>query len=136
MENRTLYIRPHHMLCMQGFQGYGYDSDFAKNMKKIIEIIKKDTNIDIEIIEGCDDICKKCPNNINNVCIDKVKVNKIDSRVMEKLKMHIGTTLKSKEIFQFANDKLKNFPEANYVCGNCSWKKVCLWFKEAINISK
>ena len=30
-----LVLRGHHLLCLKGFQGYGYDDDFVENMKLV-----------------------------------------------------------------------------------------------------
>ncbi|HEX3014471.1 MAG TPA: DUF1284 domain-containing protein [Methanobacterium sp.] len=61
-------IRAHHLLCMQGFQGYGYSEDFSKNMAEIIEILQNFPKHKIEIIAGTDVICAFCPYNINGSC--------------------------------------------------------------------
>ena len=30
-----LTLRGHHLLCLKGFQGYGYDENFVKNMIEV-----------------------------------------------------------------------------------------------------
>jgi len=34
-KNNLIYLRAHHLLCLQGYQGYGYDEKFKKNMNKV-----------------------------------------------------------------------------------------------------
>jgi hypothetical protein len=43
-------IRVHHLLCMQGFQGYGYNDDFATHLKNIIERFRKNPDTFIQVI--------------------------------------------------------------------------------------
>ena len=33
--SEPIRIRAHHLLCMQGFQGYGYNKTFTENMTHI-----------------------------------------------------------------------------------------------------
>ncbi|WP_263641218.1 hypothetical protein [Methanobrevibacter arboriphilus] len=40
-EKKVIYLRGHHLLCLQGYQGYGYDDNFKKNIETIISILKK-----------------------------------------------------------------------------------------------
>ncbi|MDD7224175.1 MAG: DUF1284 domain-containing protein, partial [Lachnospiraceae bacterium] len=30
-------LRPHHLLCTQGYSGKGYSDDFVENMDKIVD---------------------------------------------------------------------------------------------------
>jgi hypothetical protein len=34
-ENEVIKLRVHHLLCLQGYQGYGYDECFKKNLENI-----------------------------------------------------------------------------------------------------
>ena len=77
-------LRGHHLLCIQGFQGYGYSEEFLENMKKIHKkIISNEENI--QLVTGPDDICKSCPN-LNN---DKCKNNKENNKCL--FEFHIST---------------------------------------------
>ena len=56
-----LTLRGHHLLCLQGFQGYGYDDKFVKNMS-YINNLRKSENTTVSITNKADDICRCCPN--------------------------------------------------------------------------
>ena len=49
-------IRPHHMLCMQFFEGKGYSDGFVASMAAIKEKLEKE-DPQVEIVEGTDDVC-------------------------------------------------------------------------------
>jgi len=125
-----LKIRAHHLLCIQGFQGYGYSEDFAKNM---IEIIKNiDSNPESKIITECDIICSCCPHNVEGVCQKKPdsaqKVKDMDMRILRKLHLEDGIRDRVKGFLSLANTKLRNIFDVQDICGDCDWKEKCLWF--------
>jgi len=63
-------LRPHHLLCTQGYSGKGYSDDFVQNMTAITNRLRNEAGIVINIVFSTDDICAKCPQMIDN---DKVK---------------------------------------------------------------
>lgn len=63
-------IRPHHLLCMRYFQGCGYSDEFTENMRYVISNLKNGS--EVLLTRGCDDICRKCPNN-RKICVATVK---------------------------------------------------------------
>ncbi|MGC9337612.1 MAG: DUF1284 domain-containing protein [Candidatus Cloacimonadia bacterium] len=124
-----LKIRAHHLLCIQGFQGYGYSEDFVKNMIEIIENI--DSNPEAQIITECDVMCSCCPYNVEGVCQKKPdsaqKVKDMDMRILRKLNLKDGTRGRIKDFLSLANTKIRNSFDV-HICGECDWKEKCLWF--------
>ncbi|MDD3223551.1 MAG: DUF1284 domain-containing protein [Clostridium sp.] len=121
-------LRAHHFLCMQGFQGYGYNEGFTKNMDKIIKYIHKNKSLEVEIIDSCDDICEKCRNNIDGKCKDFVEIGDMDKNVLEKLQLESEGIYKASHIFKLVNEKIGSVKEAKKICGTCSWHEKCLWY--------
>ena len=75
-------LRPHHLLCTQGYSGKGYDKDFVKNMTAITTHLRGDNNATIEIVFSTDDICSQCPRMIgNDLCTSNDKVKRLDTKV-------------------------------------------------------
>ena len=61
-------LRPHHLLCTQGYSGKGYSREFVENMTEIVKSIKNE-KVQVQLIFSEDDICSKCPNlSENNIC--------------------------------------------------------------------
>ena len=54
-------LRPHHFLCLQGYKGLNYSKSQANSWSKISKQLEKHPDVDILIIDGSDDLCKKCP---------------------------------------------------------------------------
>lgn len=127
--NNILKIRAHHLLCMQGFQGYGYSEDFVDNMQQVIKHINSSPEQKIEIISDCDIICSKCPYNKKEVCTKNsdsaAKLKDMDMNVLKKLELKKSEKIKSKDILSLIKTKLKKSDIEN-ICKDCSWKDKCL----------
>jgi len=127
-----LKIRAHHLLCMQGFQGYGYSKDFVDNMARVIENIRLRPNSQIELIAECDVICSACPYNGEGVCQKEEdagqRVRNRDLVILRRLELEVGAIVRAKDIFSVTNSKLKDSPDIQDICGDCDWKEKCLWF--------
>lgn len=125
-------IRAHHLLCVQGFHGYGYSRDFIDNMAKIIKNINSNPDLEIEIISECDFICQHCPHNVEGTCQKKPdsaqKIRDTDMYVLEKIDLKERTTGKARDIFSLINAKLRDSSDIQELCGDCGWKGKCLWF--------
>lgn len=129
-----LRIRGHHLLCLQGFQGYGYNEEFTKNMRLIHEKIANGEEY-IKLVSNIDDICEKCPNNKCEICINRdenTKIVKMDKIVLEKvLREKNKEYYKGSELFNLINNKLFTKKEdIKDICTGCKWYDVCLWAKQ------
>lgn len=129
-------IRAHHLLCMQGFQGYGYSSDFVEKMSNIIVSIESSPESRIKVVKCCDDICYYCPNNIGNICRKNgdngAKIRDMDQLVLDKLGFREGYCATAGKLLEYVNKSFdKN--DALEVCGNCAWKAKCLWYTKIVD---
>ena len=86
-------IRPHHMLCMQFFEGKGYSDGFVASMAAIKEKLEKE-DPQVEIVEGTDDVCKNCPHNMGGACENEDSVRQHDKRVYDKVIETVGNSAK------------------------------------------
>lgn len=130
-ESECIRIRAHHLFCMQGFQGYGYSSEFVANMRLVLESIKASPSGHLKLVSECDAICVSCPNKKECSLSDSflaLKIRKMDQLVLEKLGMEEQTVGEAKELFRLVNKKLKNPSDIEEVCGSCRWRQKCLWY--------
>lgn len=128
-----LKLRGHHLLCLQGFQGYGYDEDFVENMCEINRLRKlEDTSI--KVVNSPDDICKACPNLVDNKCIDDKNNDKIiamDNVVLSKIDS--DKTYNSIDLFNEISQIFNTLESMEESCLNCSWWEQCLFVKKLEN---
>ncbi len=122
-------LRAHHLLCVQGFRGYGYSEEFTANMRSIIELIHSEPELYADIVAECDVICLKCPHNKGGVC-EKKETVEMDMRVLAKLGLESGERVRVREILSRAKGIFSNREELNKICNACPWKDVCGWFEE------
>ena len=121
-----LTLRGHHLLCLKGFQGYGYSEDFTKNMTSINELRKQQTTT-IFITNSADDICKKCPNLKNDLCKNHTQNNRIemmDNEVISKLKS--SDEFNAIELFEKIDLIFNNKDSVSKICSKCMWHDKCI----------
>ena len=125
-----LILRGHHLLCLQGFQGYGYDKDFVKNMTEINHTRKLDDTT-ISITNEADDICKACPNLKNNLCENKTQNERIismDNEVLSKLNQ--TKEYNAVDLFKKVENIFNSKENVNNICSNCIWHEECLFYQK------
>ncbi len=130
-ESGCIKIRAHHLFCMQGFQGYGYSSEFVANMRLVLESIKATPSKPLKLVSECDVICTSCPH--REQCALKgsflaIRIRHMDSLVLKKLGIVEGAITDAKSVFRLVNTKLKTPSDIEEICGKCRWRQKCLWY--------
>ncbi|MCQ2964224.1 MAG: DUF1284 domain-containing protein [archaeon] len=124
-----LILRGHHLLCLKGYQGYGYDEDFVKNMS-VINNLRKNENTNIVVVDKPDDICKFCPNLKNNICENQSQNKRIikkDNEVLSKLDPK--KIYNSKELFEEIDFLFNTKKVVDKICLECNWHSKCLFYQ-------
>lgn len=116
-------LRPHHLLCTQGYEGRGYDDDFVENMTAITTHLRNDDRAVVEIVFGADDICSKCPRMTDDgLCERNDKVERFDQKVIA----YFGIEEKSyiyQDIIREINTKM-TVSMMDDICSSCEWYSV------------
>lgn len=116
-------LRPHHLLCTQGYSGRGYNEDFVENMTAITTYLRSNDNAVVEIVFTTDDICSKCPRMIDDdLCDSNEKVKRFDIKVVS----YFGIEEKCyvyQDIIREINDKMTS-EMMDDICSNCEWYPV------------
>ena len=117
---KYMLMRPHHLLCTQGFAGKGYSEDFVRNMTYWVERLRGEKDFRVRIIFSTDDLCRFCPQKKGEgLCADDSKVLSFDRKVIEYFQ------LEEKEyVYQDLIREIdaKMTPEMlEDICGSCSW---------------
>ena len=124
-----LVLRGHHLLCLKGFQGYGYDENFTKNMIEVNSKRKHPETI-VTLTSSPDDICSACPNLKNGICEDEAKNENIismDNAVLNKMDM--TREYSSVELFEKIDEIFSTEESVREICFNCMWHEKCLFYQ-------
>lgn len=119
-----ILLRPHHLICLQGYKGLNYSKSQVSSWKEISKHLSTNQDTDILIISGSDDLCRKCPALIStkqSQCIEN-SVNKLDKKIAEIIGLVQGQTYKYSDILKKVQD---NFTKAQHeqLCSGCAWWK-------------
>ena len=124
-----LILRGHHVLCLQGFQGYGYDENFVKNMSEINRIRKLDST-SVSVTNEADDICKACPNLKGGICENQIQNDNIISMDDEVLsKLDPTKEYNSPDLFKKVETTFNSKESVSKICSKCMWHKECLFYQ-------
>jgi len=130
-------IRAHHLLCLLGFRGEGYNPEFIKKMKEIKERLEKEPNSIIEVVNECDEICALCPYQVNNLCqkgkLSQKRTKEMDEKVLNYLDLQAMDTITSGKVFSLIKKRIGNFSIIVKICGQCGWREVCNYYLKLRN---
>ena len=122
-----LVLRGHHLLCLQGFQGYGYDEAFVENMSEINRLRKLENTV-ISLTDNADDICKACPNLKDGLCENKKQNENIQSMDMQVLsKLDPTKEYNALNLFKEVEKIFNSKESVSEICSKCMWHKECLF---------
>ena len=134
-------IRPHHLLCIQNYIGYGYSEEFTAHMDEICKALKE--NPDIVIHKGCDDICTACPHNTKpsgslessgntkalqnseGTCSSLEKVDRMDGLVLDFCGLNYDDVISWNEAATLAREKIFKAGRFDEICRDCQWYETC-----------
>lgn len=119
----NMKLRPHHLLCTQGYSGRGYSNEFVENMTAITTHLRGDSTAVVEVVYVADDICSKCPRLLgDNSCKNNDKTRHIDEKVIA----YFGIEEKNyvyQEITREINTKITPAIMKD-ICKGCEWYPV------------
>lgn len=118
-------LRPHHLLCIQKFTGYGYNADFTEYMKSIVSELKSYPDTQITLVKGCDNLCVKCPNNTGGSCTSFEKVDLMDNSVLRICGISYGQNVLWRDIAEKVRERIFKTQEFQNICGDCQWFFLC-----------
>lgn len=115
-------LRAHHLLCIRGFQGLGYDKAFVENFARVVKALEDDPSIVVTARE--DAICARCPHNLDG-CIKGPKAQELDERVLRELGLRAGAVGKASAVLRRVEERIPKQRVAE-VCRGCEWLRYCL----------
>ena len=119
-----LTLRPHHLLCLHGFHGYGYTKEFIQNMYEVLQKLISNPNQLVSLHIGFDIICNACTDKNRSICVHPDSLtNKIDKRLLHQLK---SKRLKRIPLTQLLILLYKNIQarRLHRICRSCKWQEL------------
>ena len=127
MSRDVIKLRPHHLLCTQGYSGNGYSDNFVSNMNEVVERLRTNKNEMVEITFSTDNLCAFCPSKLSDgVCDSDSKVLHFDKGVIDALNLKEGT-YSYQDLISKLDSYLTSGNEDELlkkICGNCNWYPV------------
>ena len=130
--SEPMKLRPHHLLCTQGFQGKGYSEDFVSNMKHYVKQMRENPDFRVTITDETDDLCSSCPNKLSQKsCRDDEKVLLFDKNVLDLFEIKSGETYSYQSLIRIIDENM-TAEKMKRICGDCSWFKVSACMKNVL----
>lgn len=132
----TRKIRGHHLLCLQGFQGYGYSDEFVAGLGEIVREWRENPELWFEVAVGSDAICAPCPHRDGENCRKDLdadrRIREMDRKTLEKIGLHVKDSGRAQDLINIVNAKLKTTADVADICGPCPWQTQCLWYQSRV----
>ena len=120
----SLEIRAHHLLCLLGFRGLGYNLEFVETMGRVAQELHRQSTFPITFLAECDVICASCPHNKGNQCRKRTnsesKMRAKDLEVLQKLGFEVGARVPAVEVWQRLKERLTS-QDILKICRHCEW---------------
>lgn len=112
-------LRGHHLICLNFFRGEGYSDDFIKNIHSVARKEK------VEVIEGADEVCSKCPYLEDNRCSNYTEEIIVfqDKEALELLGVKPGEMVDREIIAARIPDIMEKWKIQ--FCLECDYRSVC-----------
>lgn len=124
----TVFLRPHHLLCILTYVGEGYTPSFIANYDVILARIAKGE--DITIVSGPDDICVTLLDESEPHCL-RPSVTRRDNLASRDLETLTGETIQAGRTFSLDAELLSRMRQwfledrIRAACHGCQWKPLC-----------
>jgi uncharacterized protein len=123
--DNLVILRAHHLLCLHGFRGLGYDDRFVANMSEVCERIRREPAPQIKVVNEPDDICGACPHVTGCSCektgeVDEERARQLDARVLAQLGIAPGQIFARDELMTLIYNKITP-DDLVVVCEGCDW---------------
>ncbi len=121
----SMYLRPHHGMCFQFYEGKGYSEDFTDHIGRVIRECEASPERKVTLVCRTDDVCSSCPNNMNGVCDSEDKVMRYDRAVLEACCLSDGIEISYSEFIDAVRTQVIESGIRKKICGDCSWDYIC-----------
>ncbi|MFB2532591.1 DUF1284 domain-containing protein [Paracoccus sp. p4-l81] len=119
MTDHPIPLRPHHVLCLIGWQGRGYAPGFTANMNRLSRALRVAPDRPLRVTGRADAICAPCPHRIGTGCAAGDRITDLDARHADALDLRAGQILTWDQALARA---LRLEPDdLDRICAGCQW---------------
>ena len=113
-------LRPHHLLCTQGYSGKGYSDGFVEHMNEIVAMLRREEPTVIDLTFSTDTLCSCCPHMqaVDN-CETNEKVKRYDRKVVEYFQLEEKEYIYQELVKQIRENITPEMLED--ICEGCNW---------------
>jgi hypothetical protein len=117
-------FRGHHLICLQFFNGDGYDENFIKNLRDTL------SRADGELVTvgwGADDICASCLYLRDGKCGQSDGADTVILQMDRKALELLGISIGKRVMWDMLRGEMQNvFPQwFSFYCRECEWRDAC-----------
>lgn len=116
---RVVRLRGHHLLCLQGFRGYGYSETFTRELAAIVAALVADPETLVTVVAGPDAVCAHCPAPDNHHCRTR-RTELRDQRVLSRLGWRVGDELPWSAVLRRLAERVRP-SDLDHLCRSCPW---------------
>jgi hypothetical protein len=123
--SRSIRLRAHTLLCLQGFRGEGYSPEFVEHMAAIHRTLTEEPETFVEVLTSPDAVCGACPHRQASGCVlngegSETEMKDQDDVVLRKLGVKGGTRLRWRDILDRIRRSVSG-EDLPSICGTCRW---------------
>lgn len=113
-------LRGHHVLCLLGYRGMGYSTEYVANMTRVHQKLRTAPTTEVLLVAGPDDLCAKFPESQTYHCED-TNIHERDAAILRQLHLSRGQVLPWEEV----ENRIREYAMSTDVarlCSTCSWR--------------
>lgn len=118
-----MLIRGHHLLCIQGFRGLGYNDEFVSKMKMVTGTLAGNHDQIIQVVAEPDIICQACPHNKEGCqknCSQDDHISLRDKKILARLGLAEYDRKTYGEILNLIKERIP-VQDLATLCHSCPW---------------
>ena len=124
-DSETISLRGHHLLCILGFRGLGYDEAFVENMQCVVTRIRANPHAALRLVESADAICAACPHDSPDGCTHTeaagARLSTRDRRVLDVLGLNPDDDVTVASVYALVRERVTEDVLVEDLCKGCDW---------------
>ena len=121
----SIYLRPHHGLCMILFSEEGHSAAYASAIREHMEELNENPQTEVVLGLALDDMCGVCPHNSNSICGKSKEVDISDGAILSYCGLTLGDKLSWEDFRQRLIDNIISKGLLKNTCETCKYLRRC-----------